>query len=264
MALTTSSIVEIPYTNEKVGIDLDEVTRSNLPKVMVVEDDFDTLSLLKQILIRSGFNVSGAMNGQDAISKLSTYDPDIVLLDVMMPEMDGWETMRMLSNVSDVPVILVTALATKENVIKGFQAGVDDYIVKPFYKDEIVARIRAVLHRTKRNSQKDIIRFNNADLTIDCHSQEVKQNGKSFQMTSKEFAVLLTLAKQFPSAVTYREMAMTVWGEDKPQIRQRIKYIIYLLRQKFKNFNQTNLYIHNVGRLGYRFSIDGDSHKERV
>jgi DNA-binding response OmpR family regulator len=263
MALTTQSPATIPYTDERVGVDLDEINRSNHPKVMIVEDDFDTLSLLKQILVRSGFNVSGAMSGQEALSKLSIYDPDIVLLDVMMPEMDGWETMRMLSNTSDVPVILVTALATKENVIKGFQAGVDDYIIKPFYKDEIVARIRAILHRTKRKTQKDIIHFDNTDLTIDCHSQEVKQNGKTFQMTSKEFAVLLTLAKQFPSAVTYREMAMTVWGEDKPQIRQRIKYIIYLLRQKFKELDQTNPYISNVGRLGYRFSLSGKEHKER-
>lgn len=263
MALTTSTEASSLYEKEKVGIDLDEVTRSGLPRVMVVEDDFDTLSLLKQILIRSGFNVSGALNGHEAVAKLGTFNPDIILLDVMMPEMDGWETMRQLTRISTIPVILVTALATKENVLKGFQAGVDDYITKPFYKDEIVARIHAVLHRTQKQSAKEIINFSDVDLTIDRHSQEVKQKGKTLQLTSKEFAVLLTLAKQFPSAVTYREMAMTVWGEDKPQIRQRIKYIIYLLRQKFKDLDPSIAYISNVGRLGYRFSTGGNDHKER-
>ncbi len=255
MVVSTMPSSTTKFESQQVGIDLDELSQSGLPRVLVVEDDLDTLALLKQILIRSGFNVSGAVNGREAMQKLSGYDPDIILLDVMMPDMDGWETMHQLSKASDVPVILVTALATKENVIKGFQAGVDDYITKPFYKDEVVARIRAVLNRTQRKSENDIIAFPEAELTIDRRSQEVKQKGKTLQLTSKEYSVLLTLAKQYPSAVTYREIAMAVWGEDKPQIRQRIKYIIYLLRQKFKELDPSLPYINNVGRLGYRFSL---------
>lgn len=247
----------IKNASPAVGIDLDEVTQSGLPRVMVVEDDFDTLSLLKQVLVRSGFNVSGAMNGREALQKINNYNPDLVLLDVMMPDMDGWETMRQLNKSSDVPVIMLTALATKDNVVKGFQSGVDDYVTKPFYKDEIIARINAVLNRCKRKPQREILQFNNGNFLIDCHSKEIRINGKIMQLTAKEFSILYTLVNQNPSAVTYREIGLSVWGEDKPQMRQRIKYIVYLLRQKFKEIDPSKPYIHNVGQLGYRFDAGG-------
>jgi len=256
MDITTSAETS-NYPNPLVGIDLDEVSKSGLPRILVVEDDMDTLALLKQILVRSGFNVSGAMNGREALQKTGTYNPDLVLLDVMMPDMDGWETMRQLNKSSDVPVIMLTALATKENVVKGFQSGVDDYVTKPFYKDEIIARINAVLTRCKRKPQREILQFDDGNLIIDCHSKEVRSNGKILQLTAKEYAILYSLVNQNPSAVTYREIGLSVWGEDKPQIRQRIKYIVYLLRQKFKEINPSKPYIKNVGQLGYRFDAGG-------
>src|SRR5574340_1261021 len=144
------------YTQE-VGSDLDEYYSSERSRILVVEDDQDTAFLLKQILRHAGYDVLSAINGKEALNKVNLSFPDLVLLDLMMPEMDGWETVEHLRQVSNTPVIILTALNNKENVVTCFQRGVDDYMTKPFYKGEIVARVQAVLRRSR--STRDASRF---------------------------------------------------------------------------------------------------------
>ncbi|MEN4100864.1 MAG: response regulator, partial [Anaerolineaceae bacterium] len=117
------------------GIDLDEVD-ADRQRVLVVEDEMDTIFLLKQILRIAGFNVMSASSGQEALKKIIDHKPDLVLLDLMMPEMDGWETLAHLSQMTDVPVIIVSAISAKSEIVRGLTTGVDDYVTKPFYNAE--------------------------------------------------------------------------------------------------------------------------------
>ena len=132
-------VQQINQPNDFVGSDLDSFYNSERSRILVVEDDLDTSFLLKQILRHAGFDVLSAANGLEALSKINVGTPDLVLLDLMMPEMDGWETVDRLRQFSNTPVIILTALNHKEETVNCFQKGVDDYMTKPFYKAEVVA-----------------------------------------------------------------------------------------------------------------------------
>ncbi len=238
---------------KEVGSDLDEYYSSERSRILVVEDDQDTAFLLKQILRHAGFDVLSANNGKEALNKVNLSIPDLVLLDLMMPEMDGWETIDHLRQVSNTPVIILTALNNKENVVTCFQRGVDDYMTKPFYKGEVVERVQAVLRRSRSTRDSSRFVFPQVGLAIDIQTREVRLKNTRIQLTGKEFSVLLNLAKHAPEILHYQQISQAVWGRDFPQARQRIKYLVYLLRQKFMQVDPAaeNLIV-NVDRLGYK------------
>ncbi len=242
-------------TVEMVGADLDDFYASERSRILVVEDDQDTAYLLKQILRHAGFDVLSASNGKEALSKVNLSFPDLVLLDLMMPEMDGWETIDRLRQVTNTPVIVLTAMANKENIVDCLHKGVDDYMTKPFYKAEVVARVQAVLRRS--STSRDISRFvfPQIGLAIDTQTREVRVKNSKIQLTGKEFGVLLVLAKHAPEIVHYQKISQSVWGRDFPQARQRIKYLVYLLRQKFIDIDPSlGELIVNIDRLGYKLN----------
>ncbi|MCJ7623146.1 MAG: response regulator transcription factor, partial [Anaerolineaceae bacterium] len=219
------------FAEPMVGIDLDDLEVRERQRVLVVEDEMDTVFLLKQILRLAGFNVMSAMSGGEALAKLAEHQPDLVLLDLMMPEMDGWETLtHMRKMMSEVPVIIVSALGSQVDVVKGLQAGADDYIAKPFYNSEVTERVKAVLRRTSKPQELSRLVFPVVGLELDLEGQEVAVNGEAMQLTPKEFEVLSLLAKHAPAIVSYETIADGVWGEDSVEIRRRIKYLVYLLR----------------------------------
>ncbi len=238
---------------DSVGADLDEFYASERPRILVVEDDQDTAFLLKQILRHAGFDVLSATNGKEALSKVNLSFPDLVVLDLMMPDMDGWETIDRLRQVTSTPVIVLTALANKENIVSCLQRGADDYMTKPFYKAEVIARVNAVLRRSRSARDTSRYVYPQIGLAIDTQTREVRLKNAKIQLTGKEFGVLLALAKHAPEIVHYQKIAQTVWGKDFPQARQRIKYLIYLLRQKFQEVdNELGDLIVNIDRLGYK------------
>jgi DNA-binding response OmpR family regulator len=240
-----------------IGVDLDEFGMNGRQRVLVVEDEMDTVFLLKQILRLEGFNVLSAISGREALAKLADHQPDLVLLDLMMPEMDGWEMLRnMRKMVSDLPVIIISALGSQVDVVKGLQAGADDYIAKPFYNAEVTERVKAVLRRTSKPQELSKLVFAHIGLELDLESQEVSVHGEAMQLTPKEFAVLLLLAKHAPAIVNYETIADEVWGEDSVEIRRRIKYLVYLLRRKIKQLDPDLNIILNVDRLGYKLQIE--------
>jgi DNA-binding response OmpR family regulator len=253
--VATSSSQNQTQSPSEVGVDLDQMTEIR-PRVLIVEDDPDTTFLLKHILRVGGFNVLSASSGNEALKKTAEQQPHLILLDLMMPEMDGWETLSYLRQMSSVPVIIISALNAKDDIVKGLHQGVDDYIAKPFYNAEVVARVQAVLRRA--GSKTDVTRlvFPAVHLTIDLINQEVKFEENSIELTTKEFAVLTILAKAAPSVVTYQTMAMEIWGVDSEDAYRRIKYLIYLLRQKFDSINPTNDLLTNVDRLGYKLRTE--------
>lgn len=237
------------------GVDLDEIAQERR-KVLVVEDEPDTVFLLKQILRMAGYNVASAENGVDALKKVSEYNPDLVLLDIMLPEMDGWDTMTYLRQMADTPVIIVSAIVKKPDVVRGLRMGADDYMTKPFYNDEVVARVQAVLRRTGSKQEVNNIVFPKIGMIIELKNQEVTVNRRIVQLTSREFSVLAVLAKHAPTAVDYRTISEEVWGEDNPRTRNRTKYLVYLLRQKLTNAGIHPDFIINVDRLGYRLKTE--------
>jgi DNA-binding response OmpR family regulator len=251
------SIYEDPVTN--IGIDLDQIEAVERQRVMVVEDELDTIFLLKQIFRMAGFNVVSATSGEEALKKIVKYEPDMVLLDIMMPDMDGWETLEYMRQMTEVPVIIVSALGTKHDVVRGLQAGVDDYITKPFHSEELIERVRAVLRRTQKPKEISRFIFPQVDLIIDQMNQEVSFNDQTISLTQREFAVLSVLAKHAPAIVSYETIASEVWGEEETNsanARKRTKYLIYLLRQKFNEVAPDNDLILNVDRLGYKLQTE--------
>ena len=240
-----------------MGIDLDELDISQRKRVLVVEDELDTVYLLKQILRMAGFNVLSATTGREALLKAAEQEPDLVLLDLMMPEMDGWEILDHLRQMIDkVPVIIVSAKASKDDVVKGLAAGADDYISKPFYNAELSERVKAVLRRASKPRELSRLVFPDIEMELDLNMQEVTIKDQTIRLTPKEFDILSLLAKHSPAIVSYESIADNVWGEDSPEIRRRIKYLIYLLRRKFENIQADPDLILNIDRLGYKLQTE--------
>ncbi len=241
---------------QALGMDLDEFTSIDHQRILVVDDEPDTVFLLKSIVRTAGFDVLSAYSGRDAIKKCKDMNPDLVLLDLMMPEMDGWETLRYLREMADIPVIIVSAIGAKEEVVRALQVGVDDYLTKPFFNAEVVARIHAVLRRTAKPREISRYVFPQAKLVIDLTTQEVSYHNHAVHLTPKEFAVLATLAKHAPSIVGYSKISQAVWGEDSDDAHKRTKYLIYLLRRKFEAIEPKIDLILNIDRLGYKLQTE--------
>jgi DNA-binding response OmpR family regulator len=242
--------------NMIAGVDLDATEFTERQIVLIVEDDADTVFLLKQILVSNGFNVVSALNSQDALKKLADFMPNLVLLDLMMPEVDGWQTLKHIREMSNIPVIILSALNEKANVIKGLSMGADDYIGKPFFNDEVVERVKAVLRRSEHRQQVDRYSFPKIDLSIEFSSHQVIYKTHQIRLTPKEFDVFAMLVKSAPVVVKYPEITETIWGEDNSDARKRTKYLIYLIRQKFKKIDPNFELILNDGRLGYRLDTN--------
>ena len=157
---------------------------------------------------------------------------------------------------TDIPVIMVSAVGMKEDIVHALQIGVDDYLTKPFFNAEVVARIKAVLRRTSRAEPITRFVFPQARLVIDMATQEVLLDKNEIQLTPKEFAVLAVLAKSAPAIVNYNKISQAVWGEDSDDAHKRTKYLIYLLRRKFAKIDPGNMIILNIDRLGYKLQTE--------
>ncbi len=240
----------------QAGIDLDEMYSPDRQRVLVVEDDPDTVFLLKQIFRMAGFDVFSATSGKDALKKCAELSPALILLDLMMPDMDGWETFQYLRQMMDVPVIVVSALGAKEDIVKALHLGVDDYLTKPFFNAELVERSRAVLRRSGARHPVNRLVFPKVSLVIDLNTQEVTLKEQKVYLTNKEFAILSILARNSPELVSYHKIAQAIWGEDSLKTRQRMKYLVYLLRRKFESIDPNTPLIVNVGRLGYKLQVE--------
>lgn len=235
-----------------VGIDLDALQGEKRTRVLVIDDEADTVTLLKMIFQREGFDVSGAFNGSEALSKLADVQPALILLDLMMPGMDGWETFAKLRELTDIPVIVISALGQTETIVKALQLGVDDYVTKPFNQAEVIARSQALLRRTGGVKELKRLVFSSIEMVLDLDTQEVFYRGERIQLTGKMFEVMLILAKNAPKVVTYDEITMQIWGQSGVAVRNRLKYLIYLLRQEFNAVDGESGIIRNIDRLGYK------------
>ncbi len=235
------------------GVDLDTIqARSSARRALIIDDDPDTVDLIKIIFRNAGMDVVGAFSGKEAIQKCSDSTPSVILLDLMMPDMDGWETYNNIRQMTDAPVIVVSADTKKENVVRGLNSGFDDYVTKPFFPPELVARVNTVLRRSRGSSPVTKRVYPEIDLTIDFETHEVNLRGEEIHLSSREFALLEVLARKAPRLVRYEEIASKIWDKDNYKVRNRIKYLIYLLRQKIEIDPIDPQLVSNREGLGYQ------------
>lgn len=242
------------HQNESVvlGVDLDAALKRN-KRVLIIDDDMDTVELLKRILRISDFDVASALSGSDAPRIAEQVNPDVILLDLMMPEVDGKQTFRNLRKITEAPVIVVSALSAKDTIVELLNLGSDDYISKPFNRDEIVARIRAVLRRSKQKTIFDGVSVPEINLTVNFSKREVSYQGKIVHLSPKEYDLVQLLAKNIPHVVHYQEIAEELWNEEEQvEYKNRIKYLVHLIRKKFLAIHPENEVIITVDRFGYR------------
>lgn len=169
-----------------------------------------------------------------------------------MPEMDGLQTLAEIQKISDVPVIIISAVNRKEDIVNALRSGTDDYVTKPFNSDEVIARVNSVLRRSEKKITMNALSFPDVNLSVDFKTYEVNYQGKNIQLTGKMFEVLAILAKNAPKVVKYKELSETVWNENNVSVRNRLKYLIYLLRKEFLAIDNEHEIIQNVDRLGYK------------
>jgi two-component system response regulator MprA len=216
-------------------------------RILVVDDDPEIVSFLKRGLTYEGYTVDTAGDGAEALAKARDAEPDLVILDVMMPGIDGLEVSKRLRQASKLPILMLTAKGTVADRIKGLDSGADDYLVKPFSFDELLARIRALLRRSQP-TEGEVLRF--MDLSLDPSTREVKRGNDVIQLTAQEFD-LLELFLRHPRQVLRRDMIYEkVWGYDFGGESNVIEVYMRYLRSKLEAGGQPRL-IHTVRGVGY-------------
>ena len=225
--------------------------------VLVIDDDPQLLRLLQLTLEREGFRVVTAVDGEEGLRRAYETRPDIIVLDIMMPEMDGWTVCRRLRDVCDVPILILSARTETESVIKGLSLGADDYLTKPCSLKELVFRIRAILRRT-RTSAKETWQevYDDGNLFIDLTSGTVKRQGVPIHLTPTEQRLFLYLVRQEGRVVPHRELLTSVWG---PEYAEEVGYLsVYIryLRRKIEADPSEPRYIRTRWGVGYYFAGD--------
>ena len=217
-----------------------------IARVLVIEDEEDIASFIKRGLVLKGYDVDVASTGSEGLDILRDRPPDVILLDLMLPEVDGIEICRRVRAVSDVPVIMLTALDSVKDKVKGLEAGADDYITKPFSFDELTARLVAALRR--RDTPAETLQV--GDLVIRPASREVERSGRPVLLTKREYDLLEYLARNAGKVVDRQTLFERVWGYELDIDSDPIKVYIRYLRRKLNENGEEDM-IHSVRGVGY-------------
>ena len=204
-------------------------------KILVIDDDEKIISMLKRSLAFEGYAVETSYNGFDGLKHMMQGEPDVVILDVMMPQIDGWEVLRRVrESGSEVPILMLTAKDEVSDRVKGLDLGADDYLVKPFALEELLARIRSLLRRRTEHSEQTRNRVTYDDVIMDLDTREVIRSGKGIELTAKEFE-LLHMFLQNPKRVLSRDIIMEkIWGYDYAGESNVLEVYISSLREKLE------------------------------
>jgi two-component system KDP operon response regulator KdpE len=222
-------------------------------KILVIDDDPQIRRVMKVMLTGETYEVVEARSGEAALLKFREYLPDLVLLDLNMPGMGGLETCRSIREASEVPIIIVTVRREESEKVELLDAGADDYVTKPFGKQEVLARIRAALRRTP-SAISGTTPFISDDLEIDFETRNVRAGKKSVRLTPKEFDLLRYLVSQRGKPVPHRELLQAVWGPDYGDQTDYLRVFITHLRKKIEPNPANPRYILTEPWLGYRFA----------
>lgn len=224
-----------------------------MAKVLVIEDDVDEVELIRFQLEQAGHNVFTATTGVEGLRQAYACRPDVILLDVMMPDMDGWKVCERLRQLTDVPIIFISALDREQHVVRGLMLGADDYIGKPYNVREMLARVAAVLRRqTMQGFTGDNV-YVYQDLEIDFGRRVVKREGKSISLSPLEFKLLACLGKKPGKNLSHQYLIRAVWGPNRHS-RSALKLYIWYLRQKLERDPSHPKVILTERGVGYRLS----------
>ncbi|NDJ60391.1 MAG: response regulator transcription factor [Chloroflexi bacterium] len=222
-------------------------------KIIVIDDEETTVQLIAILLERRGFEVIKAFGAEDGLRKAYRHQPDLVLLDIMMPDMDGWEVCKRLREMSDVPIIFLTARGEVRDIVRGLEMGADDYISKPYDHDELVARIKAHLRRAPKPNMSEEMIFNGGEFRINFMNREVRVRNDVKHLTPKEFNLLGVLVRNAGRVVPRHELVTEAWGEEYADAIDSLKLYIHYLRQKVEVNPERPDYILTSRGVGYRF-----------
>jgi two-component system KDP operon response regulator KdpE len=223
-------------------------------RILAVDDEARMVRFIRLNLEHDGFQVVEAYNGSQALEQIRTNLPDLVLLDVMMPDIDGFEVLRMIRETNNIPVIMLTAKGDEEDRIKGLELGADDYITKPFSPRELVSRVRAVLRRTDTTtaSTRDIIEVDDR-LKIDFNRREVWVDGELIKLRPTEYRLLYHLVQNAGWVLTHEQLLTKVWGYEYRDEPHYVRLYINYLRKKLEEDPADPKYILTERGIGYRF-----------
>ena len=233
-------------------------------KILIVDDEPAFVSLVEQVFTRKGYEVLKASNGQEALRLFFDHRPDIVLLDVVMPKMDGWQTCHRIRDISDIPIVMLTGKQkTQEDIVRGLDYGADDFLIKPVGNKELVARVRAVLRRAESPPTLDArkkVTYSDDFLTMDVAERKVIVNGQRVKLTPTEFRLLMFLVENAGRILTHKQLLERVWGWEYVDDLDHVRIYIWHLRQKIEPDPAQPRYIMTEPGVGYYFQKADRNH----
>ena len=218
--------------------------------VVIIEDDQRIRELMARVLAEKGYEVEGAGTALDGLQRIVQYSPDVVVLDMGLPDLDGAELLKMIRAVTDVPVVVATARSEDRDVIRTLDAGADDYLVKPFSVEQLEARVRAVLRRSASESMKPVV--NVGGLMLDPGSRIATLEGSSLQLSPKEFDLLLYLAEHEGTVISKRQLMAEVWRQPYGGSEKTVDVHISWLRKKLGESAADSRYLETVYGVGVK------------
>lgn len=231
-----------------------------MPKLLLIDDDRSLGELLADYLSDQGYQVEVAHDGDAGLRSFFSLRPDLVILDVTMPQRDGWQTLERIRELADTPVIMLTARYEEENVLRGFRLGADDYVTKPFSFAELAARVSSVLSRVQRqntlsSARDDRTELCEGDLVVDLLAKRVWRDRELIHLTPTEFKLLVTLMRHSGEVVEPRQLVREVWGEQYMSDEGYVRRYVWHLRNKIEPDPSRPRYIHSEHGFGYRFAV---------
>lgn len=239
----------------------EKVKRLTKLQVLVVDDEWNMRNLLRIYLMKEGFEIQEASTGSEALSIIKKQAFDVILLDVMMPDMDGWQVCRKIRETSTVPVLMLTARTETKDKVQGLGLGADDYVTKPFDPEELMARIYALLRRSALTQTQTVAetRFEFPGISIQPEGRQVSVQGHALEVTQKEFDLLVTLAGKSQRVFTREELVEKVWGFDYFGEYRVVDTHIKNIREKVQKAGLFYNPIQTVWGIGYKFQAPGES-----
>jgi two-component system KDP operon response regulator KdpE len=223
-------------------------------RILVVDDEERMVRFIRMNLESDGFQVSEAFNGKQAVQRLRDVTPDLILLDIMMPDLDGFEVLEMIREVSAVPVIMLTAKGEEDDRVRGLELGADDYVTKPFSPRELVSRVKAVLRRAEAASgSMHSLQEIDERLKIDFDRREIWLEGKLIKLRPTEYRLLFHLVQNAGWVVSHDQLLQKVWGYEYRDEPHYVRLYINYLRQKLEKDPGNPKYILTERGVGYRF-----------
>ena len=223
-------------------------------KVLLIDDDVSLLQLASIIFKKEGAQIITARDGVEGVSKLFTHHPDLIILDVMMPGMNGFEVCERIRRVSNIPLIMLTALNHEQEMLRGLEAGADDFLSKPFNAEILLARAKTVLRRSEYlKSQTDSFNYTNGHLSIDVERRDVLIKDKRVKLTPVEFRLLTYLARNAGKVLTFQQILTNVWGDEYRGSDDYVHVYVSHLRRKLGEDTKNPRYIVTLHGVGYMF-----------